>query len=88
MNKPDEWDYSWGGTTDVVWPKDRRYVYNQNNTYFNFDQVDTLKKMDFNPNQAVIFIKTWNSWHAVSPLQATAPGKLRKTLTVNIEQKL
>jgi hypothetical protein len=88
MNRPGDWDSNWGGTTDVVWPKDTRYLYNHGNKYFGFDEVSTLKKMDYNPNQAVIFIKTWNSWHAVSPLHAPVPGRLRKTLTVNIERKV
>lgn len=88
MNKPGEWDSSWGGSTDVVWPKDVRILYNEGNKYFEFDQMNTLKQMDFNPNQAVIFIKTWNSWHAVSPLHAPPGNHLRKTLTVNIERKI
>jgi 2OG-Fe(II) oxygenase superfamily len=88
MIQPGEWNSSWGGSTDVVWPKDPRNLYNEGNKYFNFDQVNTLKKMAFNPNQAVIFIKTWNSWHAVSPLHAPSGENLRKTLTVNIERKV
>jgi hypothetical protein len=88
MIQPGEWNQSWGGSTDVVWPKDPRNLYNEGNKYFNFDQVNTLKKMDFNPNQAVIFVKTWNSWHAVSPLHAPSGENLRKTLTVNIERKV
>lgn len=88
MFNPGEWDSAWGGSTDVVWPKDKRKIYNEGNKYFEFDEVDTLKKMEFNPNQAVIFIKTWNSWHAVSPLHAPSNERLRKTLTVNIERKV
>jgi hypothetical protein len=63
-------------------------LYNEGNKYFDFEQVNTLKKMAFNPNQAVIFVKTWNSWHAVSPLHAPSGENLRKTLTVNIERKV
>jgi len=88
MSQPGEWNPSWGGSTDVVWPKDPRNLYNEGNKYFDFEQVNTLKKMAFNPNQAVIFIKTWNSWHAVSPLTAPSGANLRKTLTVNIERKV
>jgi hypothetical protein len=88
MTKPGEWNSSWGGSTDVVWPKDPRNLYNEGNKYFDFEQVNTLKKMEFNSNQAVIFVKTWNSWHAVSPLKAPSGENLRKTLTVNIERKV
>jgi hypothetical protein len=84
--KPGEWNPSWGGSTDVVWPKDPRNLYNEGNKYYDFGDVNTLKQYEFNPNQAVIFIKTWNSWHAVSPLKAPSANNLRKTLTVNIER--
>lgn len=83
---PNEWDTKWGGSTDVVWPKDPKNLYNEANKFFEFDDVNTLKKYDFRPNQAVVFVKTWNSWHAVEPLKAPSPTNLRKTLTVNIER--
>lgn len=83
---PNEWDTKWGGSTDVVWPKDSKKLYNEGNKFFEFSEVNTLKKYEFNPNQAVVFIKTWNSWHAVEPLHAPSPNNLRKTLTVNIER--
>ena len=86
MVGPDEWDERWGGSTDVVWPKNPKNLYNEGNKFFEFDDVTTLKKFMFNPNQAVVFVKTWNSWHAVEPLKAPSPANLRKTLTVNIER--
>jgi hypothetical protein len=85
---PNEWDSKWGGSTDVVWPKDIKTVYNEDNHYSEFDQVNTLKKFNFVPNQAVVFIKTWNSWHAVEPIKAPSPNNVRRTLTVNIERAL
>ena len=37
------------------------------------------------PNQCVIFVKTFNSWHAVYPMTGHGSQALRKTLTINIE---
>jgi hypothetical protein len=82
-----EWNHEWGGSTAVVWPKDRRLSYNPGNKYLGFDQVDIVKEFAFNPNQALIFIKTFNSWHAVAPLKAPDEAAQRKTLTVNIEKR-
>jgi hypothetical protein len=82
-----EWNQAWGGSTAVVWPKDRRRIYNQANKYLNFDEVDIVKEFPFNPNQALIFVKTFNSWHAVAPMTAPDDTALRKTLTINIEKR-
>jgi hypothetical protein len=45
-----------------------------------------LDSYAFRPNQAIIFIKTYNSWHSVSPIAGTDPKVLRRTLTINIEK--
>lgn len=85
MLKAGEWNEAWGGGTSVVWPKDRRRVFNQVNSYLEFDEVDCLKTFAFGPNQCLVFVKTHNSWHAVFPMQGEDPSILRKTLTINIE---
>lgn len=82
--KPGEWNPSWGGGTDVLKPKDRARTYNQVNYQLPFDQVEVVKTFPFNPNQCVLFIKTYNSWHSVQPMTGPATG-LRKTVTLNIE---
>ncbi len=87
MCQPGEWDPSWGGSTAVVWPKDRRKSYNETNRPLPFEEVDVLKNYEFKPNQALIFIKTFNSWHAVEPMKSPTENALRKTLTVNIETR-
>ena len=83
--EPDEWDPSYGGGTSVVLPKDRTNLFNQVNSYLDFDQVDELRTYAFEPNQALVFIKTFNSWHAVLPMTGNDPNKLRRSLTINIE---
>ncbi len=75
---------AWGGGTSIVIPKDRTRIYNHFNKYMTFDEIEEVKTFPFDPNQCVLFVKTYNSWHSVQPM--TGPEEaLRKTLTVNIE---
>jgi len=84
MARSDEWDPRWGGGTDRMRPLDPSDNYNFFNRYLRFDQVETIGTMAYEPNQCVIFIKTFNSLHAVRPM--TGPKEvMRRTLTVNIE---
>ena len=85
MIRDGEWNEpAWGGGTSIVLPKDRTRLYNHFNKYMQFGEVDVLRTFPFNPNQCVLFVKTYNSWHSVQPM--TGPeSALRKTLTINIE---
>ena len=85
MLREGEWDDSWGGGTTVVWPHDKKKVFNRMNSYLDFDKVKQLNTYAFEPNQCLVFIKTSNSWHAVLPMTGNDPNILRKTLTINIE---
>jgi hypothetical protein len=87
MVDPEEWNPEWGGGTAVVWPKNRKLIFNHTNKYLDFAEVETVKEFAFKPNQALIFIKTFNSWHAVSPMRAPTNTALRKSITVNIESR-
>ena len=69
----------------VVLPKDRTKLFNQLNDYMDFDEVDEVRTYPFEPNQALVFIKTFNSWHAVWPMRGNDPDRLRRNLTINIE---
>lgn len=80
-----EWDPSLGGGTDVNAPKDVRYSFNHLNRQAGFDDMDVLDTFEFTPNQAVAFVKTFNSWHSVRPMNGDGTGRMRKTLTINIE---
>jgi hypothetical protein len=86
MIRPGEWDNAWGGGTEVCLPKDRTLIFNRVNRYLDFDQVDTIRNYEFNANQCLLFIKTYNSWHHVTPIKAPPDAPLRKTLTINIER--
>jgi hypothetical protein len=81
----DEWDPNFGGGTDVNRPKDIRYRFNWLNQQANFDAMEVLDTYEFTPNQAVVFVKTFNSWHSVRPMQAAGSQAMRRTLTINIE---
>lgn len=83
-----EWDPAWGGGTEVMKPRDPRKTYNWLNRYLDFGEVETLRTYEFQPNQAVVFIKTFNSLHAVRPLKGQQNAdQFRRTITINIEQK-
>jgi hypothetical protein len=85
MLRDGEWDDSWGGGTTVVWPLDKKKVFNRMNSYLDFDKVKPLNTYPFEPNQCLVFVKTSNSWHAVWPMTGKDPNVLRRTLTINIE---
>lgn len=82
-----EWDPAWGGGTEILRPRDRRLTFNRVNRYLKFEDVELIKEWEFKPNQCVVFVKTFNSWHAVSPMKGPKDSVLRKTLTINIEEK-
>ncbi len=81
-----EWNPSLGGGTEVLRPRDATKNFNYTNRYLEFDEVETLDTFEYRPNQCVIFIKTFNSLHAVRPMQGKGTGLMRKTLTINIEK--
>ena len=87
MTRDGEWDPAWGGATEVNWPKDKRQIFNQLGEYLPFDAVDILDAYPFLSNQAVIFVKTFNSWHSVRPMTGHGTDAVRKTLTINIEAR-
>ena len=79
-----EWDPALGGGTDVNRPRDSRLAYNELNRKAGFEEMEVLHTFEFEPNQAVIFVKTFNSWHSVRPMTGEN-GAMRRTLTINIE---
>jgi hypothetical protein len=81
------WEPSLGGGTDVNRPKDPRRVFNEVNDKLGFDEVEVLHTYPFEPNQTVIFVKTFNSWHSVRPMTGQGVPLLRRTLTINIEER-
>jgi hypothetical protein len=82
--KDGEWNPAYGGGTDINEPVDDRKYFNYLNEQLQFNEVTTLKTVEFEPNQCMLFIKTFNSLHSVSPIKGPS-GVLRRTLTINIE---
>jgi hypothetical protein len=80
-----EWNRAFGGGTDVNQPKDDRYRFNHLNRLADFEDMDVLHTYEFLANQAVIFVKTFNSWHSVRPMSGVGSDAVRRTLTINIE---
>ncbi len=82
-----EWDASIGGGTDVNRPQESRLNFNRLNDRGQFEDMDILDTFQFLPNQAVIFVKTFNSWHSVRPMTGVGSSAMRRTLTINIEAR-
>jgi hypothetical protein len=85
MAREGEWSSALGGGTDVNRPRDVRLAFNRMNAQAAFDEMEVLDTFDFTPNQVVVFVKTFNSWHSVRPMTGNGSPLMRKTLTINIE---
>lgn len=87
MVQPGEWEPQFGGGTEMLRPKRTELNFNWVNRYLDFDEVETIANYEFQPNQVLIFIKTFNSWHCVRPMTGHGSKALRRTLTINIEER-
>jgi hypothetical protein len=83
MDRPGDWTPAWGGGTDILRPRDLNASLRDYAAPLSaFDIVHTFAH---EPNAAVVFVKTENSWHSVGPIPGPA-GRFRRTLTINIER--
>ncbi len=80
-----EWDPAFGGGTDVNRPRDPALAYNELNRQAGFEDMEVIDTFAFTPNQGVVFVKTFNSWHSVRPMAGNGSEAMRRTLTINIE---
>jgi hypothetical protein len=46
--------------------------------------MEVLETFEFLPNTGVVFVKTFNSWHSVRPIQGPSDGTMRRNLVINI----
>ncbi len=83
--QPGEWNPAWKGGTDILRPKDIRRNYNFVNNYLDFGECETLRTIEYVPNQCIMFLKTFNSLHSVPPIQNKGGHVSRRTLTINID---
>ena len=79
-----EWNPAYGGGTDVLKPSDPRNTYNELNRQLPYEEVETLRTIEYRPNQALVFVKTFNSLHGVKRMTGNASDVWRRTLTINI----
>jgi hypothetical protein len=86
LTTPDRWQPAWGGGTDVLRMRDPHQSFNHINRQAEFEDVEVIRTYPFIPNQLVLFVKTFNSWHSVHPMSGTEPSQMRCTLTINIER--
>lgn len=84
MCKPGEWKDEYGGGTSVVIPKDERKIFNTLNEPLEAKEVNVHKTFHFRPNQCLVFIRTYNSWHAVLPTTAPQETNWRRSVNVNL----
>ncbi len=81
-----EWSDAFGGGTDVLQPHDEKLTFDHlNDRRPEFGDLEILYTYPFQSNQAVVFAKTFNSWHGVRPMTGPATGLMRRSLTINIE---
>lgn len=86
MVRPNEWDEAWGGGTDILTPKDAAKSFNHLNRQMDYAETDLVDTVHYKPNQAMLFVKTYNSLHGVKTM--TGPeNTIRRTLTVNIQRR-
>ncbi len=86
MPREGEWQQRYGGGTSILKPRDMRRNFNNLNVQVPFEEVECLHTYPYVPNTCVLFIKTFNSYHAVYPMQGP-PDLMRRSLTINIEDK-
>jgi hypothetical protein len=80
-----EWDETWGGGTDILKTRDPATSFNFLNEQVPYEETETIETVEFRPNQAMIFVKTFNSLHGVRQMHGPE-GRLRRTLTINLER--
>jgi hypothetical protein len=82
-----EWDPAFGGGTDLNRVKNPQYSFNRLNRQGWFEDMEVIDTFDFKPNQAVMFVRTFNSLHSVHPMVGKGSPAMRRTLTINIEER-
>lgn len=84
MRGKDDWKNEKGGNTDMLVPIEEKHNFNWINYQLPFEKVKKIASYGYNPNQCLIFVKTFNSWHSVGPMYNPESKAFRKTVTINI----
>ncbi len=83
MVNENEWDERLGGGLEIGRPKDSRFAFNWLNEQVAFEHVENVRTLEYKPNQCVVFIKTFNSFHSVLPMVGDTLA-MRRSITINI----
>ena len=81
--EPGTWSPEWGGGTDLLKPKDTSV--NHIDYKAPLSEFEKVWTVPYEPNQALLFVKSASSWHSAGPFQGPE-GVWRRTLTINIER--
>jgi hypothetical protein len=84
MIRDGEWDTATGGGLEVARTRDTKYAFNWNDRQVPWDRIEEIDTVPFVANQCIIFVKTFNSLHAVRKMTAKGSNALRKTVTIVI----
>jgi hypothetical protein len=79
-----EWETRYGGSTDLYRVRDSKHDHNWSNRPVPFSSVDVVFRSEFRPNRLLVFVKSRNSYHGVSPL-ICPDGMVRKSFNLNIK---
>jgi len=82
-----DWKKEFNGGTNLLRPLDETKTYNLLNNTYEFEECFIVKTIDFDPNQFLIFLKTYNSFHSVGPLKSNVSNHYRNSITLIIEKK-
>lgn len=82
-----EWDPILGGDTDINTPRKDCLRFNGINGKADFDDMEVADSLSFRPNRALVFVRTYNSWHSVRPMAARGSAAMRRTVTVNLLER-
>jgi hypothetical protein len=85
MVREGQWPAEFGGGTEIMRPRDMARNYNFANRQLRFEDVETIHTYAYRPNQAMLFVKTFNSLHGMHPMTGKGSPLVRRTLTINIE---
>jgi hypothetical protein len=83
LSEASAWDPAWGGSTDVLVPHDSSAEWRDYQAPL--EAFDVVHRYPYVPNQAVVFVKSDTSWHAVGPLTGGPTDPPRRTITINLE---
>jgi hypothetical protein len=82
-----DWDPGLGGATVINTPREDRLRFNGVNGKADFGDMEIASSLAFEPNRALVFVRTYDSWHSVRPMTATGSPVMRKTVTVSILER-